>query len=107
MPGRAGPIPTEIGLLAQITQLHLFGNALTGALLCNCDSLLLSEGARRLGTAWRLFISLLCAFELRDLSRVSCAGALCALAGWVPTQIGQLTRLEALNLSHNELGGVL
>ena len=100
--GVSGPIPPELGNLANLEHLYLHENDLTGAIppelgnLANLEHLYLHENdltapippeLGRLANLERLFL------HENDLT------------GPIPTELGRLTNLEALNLGGNDLSG--
>ena len=77
----AGAVPTQIGHLVQLTDLDLSGNQLTGKhFFAQIDRSVYESAAE-------------------------CCVAGNALAGAIPTELGQLTQLEKLYLHQNQLTG--
>ena len=78
---RAGSIPTEVGQLINLQQLSLRSNQLTGAIWRGTDQHVVYE-------------STIDGFVPEN-----------ALAGTIPTEIGQLVQLKQLTLGFNQLTG--
>ena len=76
----AGTIPTEIGQLAELRELHATSNQITGVCL-QCFCCMVNEYTNE-------------GFVTEN-----------ALAGAIPTEIGQLAQLTSLQLWHNQLTG--
>ena len=76
----AGTIPTEIGQLAELRELHATSNQITGVCL-QCFCCMVNECTTY-------------GFVPENAS-----------AGRIPTEIGQLAQMECLGLSYNQLTG--
>ena len=76
----AGTIPTEIGQLAELRELHATNNQITGVCL-QCFCCMVNE-------------STIHGFAIEN-----------ALAGAIPTEIGQLAQLVSLDMRWNQLTG--
>ena len=124
--GLAGPIPPELGYLANLTNLSLLHNQLTGSIppelgnLANLTTLALSANELtgsippELGNLANLTTLALAINELRgsippelgNLANLTTLGlAINELTGPIPPDFGNLTNLQYLNISSNNLVG--
>ena len=100
--GLSGPIPTELGNLANLTELRLYANDLTGPIptelggLVNLELLYLYENALTGPIPTELG-------SLANLTRLSLRDN--NLTGPIPTELGNLANLESLNFWGNALSG--
>ncbi len=122
----SGVIPAELGLLAHLEKLELFGNPLKGPLppelghLSNLRTLYLfftqlsgeiPGELGRLGALEELWLERIplrgpIPRELGNLSRLRfLVMRYCNLSGPIPPELGRLTRLEKLYLAENNLSG--
>ena len=100
--GLSGPIPTELGNLANLTELRLYANDLTGPIptelggLVNLELLYLYENALTGPIPTELG-------SLANLTRLSLRDN--NLTGPIPTELGNLANLTRLRLYANDLTG--
>ena len=83
----AGPIPSEIGDLTELTELRLYSNQLSGEILYD----IVPECHTKIPS--------------NDMSRTNCTAMLNSSAGPIPSEIGDLTELTVLKLHSNQLSG--
>ena len=100
----SGPIPAELGDLANLEWLDLGRNALTGSIppelakLTNLETLDLAYGENALSGSIPPELG-----NLTNLTWLRLAGN--TLSGSIPQELGQLGNLQRLDLDHNELSG--
>jgi len=102
----AGPFPTSLYSLTQLTSLHLSGNAFEGSafpteMLTSLTSLKYFEFT---GMAWTGIIPTEIS-KLESLENLAVSGN--SLIGTIPSEMGRLTRLQYLFLDSNDLTGSL
>lgn len=89
----AGAIPAQLGSLDKLTRLNLSNNQLVGESLFFC--------------ALRVVVCVPTErhFQINTLNRNEHITNFPSLAGQIPASLGQLSKLDWLNLSENDLGG--
>jgi len=101
--GLTGTIPSQIGMLTQLSAVYLGGNDLTGTIpsqfgqLTAVTAMFLNDN-NDLGGSLPSQLGLLTALERLLLGNSGLTGSL-------PTQLGLLTKLIELKLNNNDLGG--
>jgi len=104
-----GEIPPEIGNLASLEELQLFGNKLSGQIPDSFGGLsnlkLLSLGEYTGGNNFAPGPLALCIRRLKSLEALFMSS--CQLTGPVPAWIGELTNLRQLDVQHNNISGLL
>ena len=99
-----GPIPTELGELANLTWLNLSSNSLTGAIPTELGELVSLTGLSLFSNSLTGPIPTELG-RLADLTTLNLSGN--DLTGPIPTELGELANLTWLNLSSNSLTGAI
>lgn len=98
----SGSLPESLTLLKDLKTLHLHKNVLEGELLLECINMKLSGISVELdNNAGFTLPDTLGDLQEVDLLNLSC----CSLIGSIPESIGQMSQLQKLDLSYNQLTG--